>query len=136
MVRNPRLQPSAAGAENQQGELDSVVAQRLAEALEDLALTGQDQPGTPGRHAGPADLLRDGGPLLPELDQGVVDVVDAGTQRADVRGRRVRTCSGRGVGVRVRGDGGHVRPISGRGALWSPGTQKPRAREPGALVGL
>src|SRR6266536_4868758 len=92
-IADARSQRAAAGAQDQQGQLGAVGAERGAETVEDLPLAGEDQPGATGRHPGRADLLGDPGPFLPEPDQRGVDLVDALAQGGDVG-----LCLGRRLG--------------------------------------
>jgi hypothetical protein len=86
--------------------LDAVLAERRAEALQDLPLPREHQARPAGGDAGAADLLRDGGAFLPEPDDRRVDVVEAAAQRGDVRvGSRCPVR--RSVGAGFHGDGDH-----------------------------
>src|ERR1700704_1923986 len=60
---------TASRPQDQHGELRPVCAECLPEAVEDLLFAGQDEAGSAVGYAGRADLMRDGGPLPPELDQ-------------------------------------------------------------------
>src|SRR2546421_137692 len=75
-----RSQGPTSGAQDQEGELGAVGAERAAEAVEDLPFAGEHQPGTAGCHPGRAHFLGDGRALLPELDDRRVDLVDPGAQ--------------------------------------------------------
>src|SRR3979490_2241044 len=103
---------TASRPQDQHGELRPVCPECLPEAVEDLLFAGQYEAGSAVGYAGRADLVRDGGPLQPELDQRGVDLVDPRPQLRYMavpgplglclrRLRRLR----RGVGGRVVQDG-------------------------------
>src|SRR5262249_57992623 len=68
---------TASGAKDQQRKLNTVGTECVAEAVDDLALAREHEPGSARRDAYPTHLGGDSGALAPQLDQGVVDLVDA-----------------------------------------------------------
>src|SRR5215470_5696555 len=136
-----------AGPQDQQGELGPVGAERVAVAVQDLLLAGQDQPGAARGDPGLADLAGDRGPFEPERDQRLVDLIEASAQVGDVRVRGLLGARlfGRGL-VRLVGGGvqdGAVHlvllgSVVLSGCLAGTGARKmPRApRSPGHFAGL
>src|SRR5262249_6473899 len=74
----------ASGAKDQQRKLNTVGTECVAEAVDDLALAREHEPGSARRDAYPTHLGGDSGALAPQLDQGVVDLVDALAQAGDL----------------------------------------------------
>src|SRR6185369_16697744 len=70
-------QRSTPGSQDQQRQLYAVGSERLAEAIDDLPLPLEHQPGPAGSDPHSADLAGDRGSLAPQLDQLAVDLVDS-----------------------------------------------------------
>src|SRR3989440_4791379 len=130
---SPRSQGPTSGTQDQQGELGAVRAQGTAEAVEDLPLAGEHQPGTAGGDAGRADLLGDGRPFLPQPDDRLVNLVDPGPQVRDMDLRIIRGPGGRRLGRGLaQHRAAHFSAPSGRcGSLHPRSTERPGLVSPG-----